>query len=245
MKIRTIAGAIGAVAASFGIMTASAQAEDKLSYFLTLQGVSEYNYRGISYSDEKPAVQAYLEFDYNIFYLAFFASGTDYLDTYGPYEFDTFFGVRPVTGPITWDFGVLYYTWGSESDFVSKSDLDYFEFKAGATVTPITNLTVSLAGYHTPDQDLAVANTITIEGNASYTLPQVGVFVPTVSGQLGWVTSERDAYFLDGSDEYTYWNAGVKLTVEKLFMDFRYIDTSIDHDLGDERFVFTAGINLP
>lgn len=244
MNGKTITGAIGALAATLCAMTTSAQAEDKLSYFLTLQGVSEYNYRGFSYSNETPAAQAYLEFDYNIFYLAFFGSGTNYLDTYGPYEFDTFFGVRPVTGPITWDFGVLYYTWGSQSPAVKASDLDYFEFKAGASVTPITNLNVSLTAYHTPKQDTAVADTTTVEGNVAYTLPQVGIFVPTISGLVGWSTSEKKGNFL-GDDEYTYWNGGVKLAVDKYFMDFRYIDTTIDNRLTDARFLFTAGINLP
>lgn len=53
-----------------------------------------------------------------------------------------------------------------------------------------------------------------------------------------------------GTDAYTYWNAGVKLTVDKYFMDFRYWDTSISkqddpNGYADARFVFQAGVNLP
>jgi hypothetical protein len=52
------------------------------------------------------------------------------------------------------------------------------------------------------------------------------------------------------SDSYTYWNAGLKLTVEKYFMDFRYWDTDISssdpvHGVADSRFVFSAGVTLP
>ena len=84
----------------------------------------------------------------------------------------------------------------------------------------------------------------TVEGTVSYVLPQVGVFVPTLSGLLGWTGGNTDGFFL-GEKEYAYWNAGVKLGIEKLFMDFRYWDTNIDNDLADTRFVFTVGINLP
>jgi hypothetical protein len=48
------------------------------------------------------------------------------------------------------------------------------------------------------------------------------------------------------TDDYTYWNAGLALSVEKFTFDFRYWDTNIQDDgLADERFVFTASITLP
>jgi hypothetical protein len=54
-----------------------------------------------------------------------------------------------------------------------------------------------------------------------------------------------------GIDSYTYWNAGVALSVEKFTFDFRYWDTDFstgipsDDGLADERFVFTASVTLP
>jgi len=224
--------------------TSAANAEDKLTYYFTPQATSDYIFRGLSYSDEKPAAQAYLEVDYNIFYAAFWASRVEYLGVYGPWEFDAFLGARPVTGAITWDVGVWWYNYGSKDAFLNSSDLDYFEFKLGASITPITNLTLNVTGYYTPDQDLAVVETKTIEGSLSYTLPQVGLFVPTVSGLVGWAGGDTAGFFL-GEKDYVYWNGGLKLTVEKFFMDFRYWDTTIDHDLADERFVATVGVSLP
>lgn len=49
------------------------------------------------------------------------------------------------------------------------------------------------------------------------------------------------------------WSAGLKVNVDKYFMDFRYWDTSIDTPaalsqygrLADSRFLFTAGVTLP
>ena len=89
-----------------------------------------------------------------------------------------------------------------------------------------------------PDQSNA-DEASTIEGTLAYELPSVGVFTPTVSGLVGWTENF-------GAGEYTYWNAGLALAVDKFTFDFRYWDTDISNDgLADERFVFTASITLP
>lgn len=89
---------------------------------------------------------------------------------------------------------------------------------------------------------------------ASYELPKVGVFDPSVSGVLGWQTGEvSDGFNAGGTDdEYYYWNAGLTLAVENLSFDFRYWDTDLDagglcatDSLCDERFVFSATVAIP
>lgn len=240
-KLAAVVAAVGAALVAVGTPS---WADDKLTYSFTPQGTSDYIFRGLSYSSEQPAVQTYVEVNYNIFYAAFWTSRTDYLGVYGPWEFDTFLGARPVTGPITWDVGVWWYNFGSKDPVLTSGDLDYFEFKLGASITPVENVTLNVTGYYTPDQDLAVVDTKTIEGSLSYVLPQVGQFTPTLSGLVGWAGSDTDGFFL-GKKDYVYWNGGVKLNVEKFFMDFRYWDTTIGHDFADERFVFTAGVSLP
>lgn len=238
-------GSIAAVALALASLTAPVRAtDDKLTFVLAPQATSDYIFRGLSYSNEKPTLQAYGEVGYNIFYAGFWASGNDYIGTLGPWELDGFIGARPVTGGVSWDVAVWWYNFGSRDPALSRSDLDYVEFKLGASISPVTNLTLGLTGYYTPDQDLAMTESTTVEGTMSYVLPQVGVFVPTLSGLLGWTGGNTDGFFL-GEKEYAYWNAGVKLGIEKLFMDFRYWDTNIDNDLADTRFVFTVGINLP
>jgi len=66
---------------------------------------------------------------------------------------------------------------------------------------------------------------------------------------VGYSTSTRTSDFplgaFLGEKDYTYWNAGLKLAVDKYFMDFRYWDTNIDNTLSDSRFVFSAGVTLP
>lgn len=224
-------------------MASSARAEDKLSYSIVMMAASDYIFRGISFNDETPTLQPSIELNYNIFYAGIWGSHIDFADIYGPWEVDYYIGMRPTTGPINWDLAVLYYTYGSRDSSLSTSDLSYFELKAAASTSPVSNLTVGVTGYYTPDQDVAIVETKTIEGNASYVLPEVGIFAPTVSGLVGWAQAEADGFWL-GEKDYTYWNAGLRVDVEKFFMDFRYWDTTIDHGLADERFVFSAGVNL-
>ncbi len=225
---------------------------DKFGYSITLTGVSDYLFRGISLTSHDPAFQPFIEFTYGKPDL------TWYLDLWGsnvknglgdPWELDIYAGVRPVTGPVSWDIGVLYYT-NPDSKFAS--DTDYVEFKVGASISPITNLTVGVTGYITPDVGVASPLTETVEGSAAYTLPELAMFTPTVSGLIGYTNADdRPGWFL-GHDNYTYWNAGVKLAVDKYFMDFRYYGTSIDKDssgnpdnLARDEFLFSAGVNLP
>ena len=78
-------------------------------------------------------------------------------------------------------------------------------------------------------------------------MPTFHIFTPTLSGVVGHYDYETA-----GSD-YTYWNAGLSLAVEKLTFDFRYWDTDFDSRpcsgwvpaTCDERFVFSATVTLP
>lgn len=233
-----------------GILAASAQAEErKIGYAVTVAGGSDYMFRGISYTDEDPTVSLYTEVNYGIAYVAFWTSNIDF-GVLGSWEQDIYVGVRPVTGPVSWDLAAYYYMYGNRDHgaFGSTSDVDYVEFKIGATATPVTNLTVGATLWLQPDQGYAATDNISIEGSLSYALPKVGVFDPVISGLVGQSESGTNKYYGTGywlgEDSYTYWNAGVKLTVDKFFMDFRYWDTTIDDDLADSRFVFSAGVNL-
>jgi uncharacterized protein (TIGR02001 family) len=242
-------------------VTTAALADDasdrKFNYSVTLTGVSDYLFRGISFTDNTPAFQPFVEFTYGIAYLDFWGSnvGNGVGDTW---ELDMYAGIRPVTGPVSWDLGIMYYQNPSARD---AGDLDYLEFKVSASVTPVNNLTLVVTGYATPDVGIASPLTETIEGSVSYTLPQYGIFVPTLSAQVGYTNAENSAFYDSthpvfdtfgggGVNQYTYWNAGLKLTVDKYFMDFRYWDTSISNsndptELAQSRFLFSAGVTLP
>ena len=222
----------------------------KFGYSITLTGTSDYIFRGISQNDQLPAFQPFIEFTYGIAYVNFW--GSNIAEPLAPFEMDITGGIRPVTGPVTWDIGVLYYTYPAAK--AGWGDTAVVEFKVGASITPITNLSLGVTGYWTPDQGGNAGQTETIEGNVSYTLPKFGIFDPTIGGTLGYANADKDGVStFGGQKDYTYWNVGLKLAVDKYFMDFRYWDTNIgknagngfDTSLYDSRFVFSAGVNLP
>jgi len=271
-------GAAGVAAAASLAMSSAALADDapKFGYSITITATSDYIFRGISLTDSSPAFQPFIEFTYGTsaltWYLDFWGSNVN--DQLGdPLEVDVYAGVRPVTGPVSWDIGVLWYTNPTTNHHSPAGDglasnpfglnTNYVEFKVAASVTPVTNLTLTAIGYATPDVGFASPVTETGEFDAAYVLPQMGIFVPTLSGAVGITNAERASTFdafCDaptnvgpcniGTDNYWYWNAGVKLAADKFFIDLRYWDTSISHTddaLSDAsaRFVGSFGVNLP
>lgn len=235
--------AIGAAGVALAALTGAAAAEDReFTWSVTFAGTSDYIFRGISTNGEDPAFQPSINIGYGIFYAGVW--GSNIVEPYAPWETDIYAGIKPTLGPVTFDFGAVYYTYFGSDD---NDDLEYYELKAGASWSPVTNLTLTPVLWYTPSQS-NYAETWTIEGTAAYVLPAVGIFTPTVSGLVGFTSSEDTAGFFLGEDEYTYWNAGLALGVEKFTFDFRYWDTDIADGgagLADERFVFTASVTLP
>lgn len=260
---KKILGAVGASVLALAVAAPAFAEEDrKFGWFASMTIVSDYIFRGISFTNEDPTIQPYLEFTYGIAYVGFWASEIgDGPDGLGPWEVDYYAGIRPVTGPVNWDFGVLYYTYGNRSDGGNFADAaDYVEFQILASTT-VDKFTFGTKLYYTPDQDAATPESYTAEGTIAYALPSFSVsgaeWAPTLSGAVGWTGHEDNSVyngagggFFLGDSEYVYWNAGLKITVERFFMDFRYWDTDVDanpglDNLADERFLFSAGVTFP
>jgi uncharacterized protein (TIGR02001 family) len=246
MSMKTsFAKTVGAAGIALLALSGAAAAEDReFSWSVTATGTSDYIFRGMSLSDEDPVFQASIDGSYGIWYFGAWGSGL--AGDNGPTEIDWYTGIKPVLGPVTFDFGIVYYTyfWGDD-----PGEADYVELKAGLEFSPVKNLTVKPVFWYVPDQDNA-AEQVTIEGTLAYALPSVGIFTPTVSGLVGYTEAvdytDPAGPFYGTSDGYTYWNAGLALSVEKFTFDFRYWDTDLDaNGLADERFVFTASVTLP
>lgn len=253
-NLKSFLGAAGVAALASLAMSTAVLADDgedrKFGYSITLTGTSDYIFRGISFNDQLPAFQPFIEFTYGIAYVNFW--GSNIAEPLAPFEMDISAGIRPVTGPVSWDIGVLYYTYPAAQ--AGWGATDYVEFKVGASVSPVTNLTLGLTGYWSPDQGDAAGETETVEGSISYALPKFAIFDPTIGGTLGYSNADKNGVTsFVGQKDYTYWNVGLKLAVDKYFMDFRYWDTNIsknanngfDNSIADSRFVFSAGVNLP
>lgn len=243
MKLASVAAVASAA------MVGAAAAEDRqFSWSVTLGGTSDYIFRGLSLNNEKPAAQGSVDIGYGIFYAGAWASNVGINgDIYSPMELDLYAGIKPVLGQFTFDFGIIGYTYPLNSD-----PGNYVELKAGVSTEIVKNLTGGVTLYYTPSQT-DYDETFTVEGNLAYTLPQVHIFTPTLSGGLGYAEDlEGGAAFSLYKDNYIYWNIGLALAVEKFTFDFRYWDTNLQQTvpdlytgLADERFVFSVKATLP
>jgi len=243
---------VSALGASVALLAFSGQAmAESFTWSVNIGGTSDYVFRGVSQTDGDATIQGGADIGYGIFYAGIWASGTDELVTASDMEYDIYGGVKPVWGPATFDFGVIYYGYTDQANI--GVNVDYWEFKAGVSGELFPKLTGGAYVYYSPEQTFETGETWTVEGTLAYALPKVWIFDPTVSGLIGYQTASDDAYStFNGYDEYFYWNAGLALTVEKLTLDFRYWDTDIPNDsfngvngLSDERFVFSAKVVLP
>lgn len=225
---------------------------------------TEYVFRGFSQTAEHPAVQGGFDVTCGIFYAGVWASNLDFggdalwggtgTEDVANIEMDWYAGVKPVTGKITWDLGVIYYTYPGSIDPVGR-DLNYVELKVGASAAIWKDGTLGVTVFYSPDYQLETDSVWTVETSFAQVLPKIGIFTPTFSALVGYQTGDDAAYsafFANGDDHYWYWNVGLTLGFhEKWSVDFRYWDTNIDNNglasnfckgpilQCDERFVAT------
>jgi uncharacterized protein (TIGR02001 family) len=264
---RRVAALCGSAGVALLALSGAALADDKLSWSASLTGTSDYVFRGISQTDQDPTIQGSVGLQYDMFYAGAWASGLDWGDAVRPtlgedaqIEVDWYGGIKPVwkhspLGEVSFDLGVIYYTYPGATD--PAAEADYVELKAGYSLPSpfIKNLTTGGTFYWSPDYSFETGSVWTSESTASYALPKVWVFDPTISGLLGYQKGEDANYNGGGKDHYYYWNAGLTLAVENVSFDFRYWDTDLDPVNGglcgtgplqcDERFVFSTTLTLP
>jgi uncharacterized protein (TIGR02001 family) len=260
---RNVAALCGSAGVALLALSGAASAADKLEWSASLTGTSDYVFRGISQTDNDPTIQGSIGISYGMFYAGGWASGLDFGSASdAEIEIDWYAGIKPSwnspLGQIDFDLGIIYYTYPGLAD--ATAEADYVEFKAGYSLPSpfIKNLTTGSTVFYSPEYGGEVGEVWTTESVASYALPKIWVFDPTISGLLGWQTGETSDGYNGGSgnkDEYYYWNAGLTLAVEKLTFDFRYWDTDLDETTSglcqaavfncDERFVFSATVALP
>jgi uncharacterized protein (TIGR02001 family) len=197
---------------------------------------TDYVFRGISQSDEGPAVQGGFDATCGIFYAGVWASAIDFgaidppggnnADAVAHLEIDFYAGIKPVTGKITWDLGVIYYNYPKN---ISAPALDMLEFKLGGSAEIWKGGTLSVTGFYSPDYTGELGPTYTLEVGISQSLPKIGMFTPTFSALYGYQASDDAAYLAAfGTDNYSYWNAGITFGfMEKWSLDFRYWDTNL------------------
>ena len=180
---------------------------------------SDYVFRGVSQTEEEPALSAGVDVSVGAFYAGGWASNVGFAgddDTHA--EVDLYGGVRREAAGWSLDLGVVGYLYAGQPD---GADYDYAEVKLAASraVGPIT---VGGAVYWSPDFFGAAEDQATyVEGNAAFALADRW----TMSGGAG-------RQFVSSGFDYTTWNVGVAYALtENLAVDVRYHDTD-EHTFG-------------
>lgn len=211
--------------------------------------MTDYNFRGISQTDRKPAVQGGVELQFydNLFYAGVYGSNVD-LTTRPDAEIDFYGGIRPKFGPVTVDVGVWQYYYPGEKQFIdpfgiywTPRNTDYTEVYGKVSYNFEDKLIVGANVFYAWDWLGTGANGTYASVTAKYNLPFLEGL--SVSGELGhyWLGTTNLAIWSTvpptNLPDYTYWNAGVSYTWKNLTADLRYHDTSLSKN---ECFILTA-----
>jgi uncharacterized protein (TIGR02001 family) len=209
---------------------------------------TEYNWRGISQSDEEASVQG--EIDYSVgvsdaitFYVSVWGSNVDFgndgsdlgdatleIDYFGGFS-----GEIPGAPGLGWDIGGIGYTYPGVAD---EADFDFAEAYGGLSYD--FGVASALAYVHyTPE---FFGNT----GDAVYFFGDVGIPLPkglTLGGHVG--RFEFDDNTAVALPDYTDWKISLTVALLGFDLEFAYIDTDIsDTECGssvcNERFYFFA-----
>ncbi|CAN1573507.1 Conserved hypothetical protein CHP02001 [Caulobacteraceae bacterium] len=229
MKVLKLA--LCAAAASFA-MAGAAHAEDA-SVTFNIGATSDYVYRGVSQTDEGPAIQGGVDVSSGILYAGLWASNVDFYDS-TDLEIDAYVGVKPTAGAVSFDFGALYYGYVNAP---SGSDYAFWEFKAAASV-PAGPFTLGVAAFYSPEFFGGVGDSLYYEANAAVSPADKW----TVTAAVGKQTL-NDFSALD----YTTYNIGVGYAfTDKISGDLRFHDS----DLGcgticDSRVTVSLKATLP
>ena len=207
---------------------AMAQDASAVDVSVGLSAATDYVWRGVSQSDEDPAVFATVQVTAGGFYAG---AGTENVDFAGvKQEYDLWAGyVLPLGGTTKLDVGVVRYGYVD-----APADIDTVEIK-GALSTSVGQTGLGLATYWTPDYFGTDNSAIYTEVTASQPLMDK----LTLSGAVGYQSISNS-----GAD-YVNWNAGLKYEVlPGASVDVRYHDTDEAGDVFGSRIVGSFAIGF-
>jgi uncharacterized protein (TIGR02001 family) len=197
---------------------ACAQAAKSVDVTFGLGGATDYEFRGVSQTRNRPDAFASVDAELGgLSYAGVWASNVDFGNGTGA-EVDLYGGVRPKLGPVTVDLGLIRYVYAGQS---SGPHQDYTELKLAPSMA-LGPATFGAAWYHSEDFFGEKGPANYVEANAS--LP-IGASPFSLSGAVG-------RQQVKGPADYTTWNLGVSYAFRThLGFDLRYWDTD-SHGLG-------------
>ena len=207
---------------------------------------TDYVYRGISSTDEGPAMQASLDWNYNGFYLGVWGSNTSYSDA--GIEVDYYGGYTLEWNGMSFTAGALYYHYPGEDENHSDGldpgggqEADYWETSIGVShafagwFSPVAGITY----FYSPDFFGEDGNAHAVAGDLKLSLPYKFVFGLDIGHQdvAGGKLTTGYAYY--------WWQFGMSREISGFNLDLSYHDVddalaACGGDLCEGRLVFTV-----
>jgi len=223
----------GAAAIALAAPAFAQEAEPAYTISGNIALATDYTFRGVSQTDESPAVQGGLDLAIGNFYAGTWASNINFGTGGANLELDVYGGYKFAAGPVNFDVGAIGYLYPSASD--DAAELDYWEVYVKPSFAVTDKFTIGGALYYSPEFTGESGDGFYYEANAAFAISDAFA----VSGAVGQQTVETDGFFA-GEDEYTTWNVGGTYTAAGLGFDLRYVGTDVDDvSIYDDRVVFS------
>jgi uncharacterized protein (TIGR02001 family) len=236
-----------AAALAGGIATANAQgAPAPPSLTANAAITTNYVFRGITQSANRPAVQGGLDYAFGDsgFAVGTWVSSIDFGD-HTPFEWDLYGNYNFTLGPVGASVGVYsyVYTWAgnfgpytwTEIDASLSHDFGLFAWSAKGFWGPsVPNGYLTIRQQYNPDSEFWLTT---------------GVSIPVapwlaLSGNVGYQGYSGGKPAGVSDDSFTEWDLGATLTYDKYSLDLRYIDTS-KHILPSIKAATLVGVGVP
>lgn len=198
--------------------------------------VTDYRFRGASFSDEDIAIQGGIDLEHDSgFYVGTWASSIEDSPVFGHTELDIYAGWSgELTSGLTLDFGVLAYLYPNGN----VGDADYVEPYASLSYA-IGPAEITTGMAWAPSQ-----NSIGNDDNL-YVYTDASVGIPgTPLTASGHIAVTDGSLSIDNDDDYVDWSLGVEASFGILSVGVAYVDTSVNTPLTDGTVVGTLGVSF-
>jgi uncharacterized protein (TIGR02001 family) len=236
---------VDAAAADAPVAPADDAPPKKASAFTFTGGVtltSDYRFRGLTQTDEGPAVQATLGISHSSgLYIGTWVSqidggldgSTPALKGYGGAEIDLYAGfTRTLKSGLGFDVGLLYYYYGTAPS--AGPNTDFFEPYASVnyTIGPV-NAKVGAAyawgGQKGLDFTSGSDDDIYVYGELAVGIPKTPI---TLKGHLGYTSGSLGLVNIDSKDNYIDYSLTAEAAISGVKVGVSYVGTNISNTFG-------------
>jgi len=180
---------------------------------------TNYVFRGITQSDDGPAIQGGFDYTQGIFYAGTWGSSVDFGDATNM-ELDLYAGLSPTYNNVTFDLGVLYYAY-PDSPELATGEQNFVEFYGGANA-PLGPVEVGGSVAYSPEFYGEIGGAFYYQATAALDLSEeTGVDGLVFDASYAFSRFEDDIL----GDDYDDYSIGVSITAFELDLSLRYTGT--------------------